>query len=288
MSDGDYIEGICVVCEEEKDVDPQDKTCIDCWSEKDEVERLRRKGVSKEKEEEPERMKGRCEGIEGVVLVAGCRRSCNLIPETHLCVPCHADHLKRKLLGDVGPEETGEGEPQPPGEDPGKKKEDAEMVKNEKKRKNKVAVCLKCGEEITIIGRGLCGKCYWQEHRAGTLDANYPKKKSWGRKKKAASASPPPAPPEEPAETAEAVLERAKKIHAPGARMSKAELEKSLQEKSGFDKVMEDGNVEEEVASMTKAIRRLADEVNKWKRIAAERQAKLELVRDMLTEQAEK
>ena len=34
--------------------------------------------------------------------------------------------------------------------------------------------CIQCEREMNIIGRGLCGGCYYKEKSKGTLDANYP------------------------------------------------------------------------------------------------------------------
>lgn len=70
--------------------------------------------------------------------------------------------------------------------------------------------CAKCKEEKTITGRGLCSKCYHQEHKAGTLDQNYPS--TFVRLEAEAVAQPEPSPqsaaaavPEE--ELATAILE---------------------------------------------------------------------------------
>lgn len=38
----------------------------------------------------------------------------------------------------------------------------------------KIQSCAKCSESKPIAARGLCGKCWAQEKKAGTLDANYP------------------------------------------------------------------------------------------------------------------
>ena len=44
-------------------------------------------------------------------------------------------------------------------------------------------VCAKCGEEKTIVSRKLCGKCRMEEIKAGTIDQNYPAKRSLFKKK---------------------------------------------------------------------------------------------------------
>jgi len=49
--------------------------------------------------------------------------------------------------------------------------------------KKPVRVCLKCSDERPIIGRGLCGKCYFQEKSAGTIDENYPPTRKRGPNK---------------------------------------------------------------------------------------------------------
>ena len=41
---------------------------------------------------------------------------------------------------------------------------------------NRIAECARCHEEKTIISRGLCSKCRYEEEKAGTLDQNYPAK----------------------------------------------------------------------------------------------------------------
>lgn len=38
----------------------------------------------------------------------------------------------------------------------------------------KIQSCAKCSESKPIAARGLCGKCWAQEKKAGTLDTNYP------------------------------------------------------------------------------------------------------------------
>lgn len=47
-----------------------------------------------------------------------------------------------------------------------------------------VKACAKCGEVKTIISRGLCGRCRYQEEKAGTLDKNYPVAGRSGKQKK--------------------------------------------------------------------------------------------------------
>ncbi len=44
-------------------------------------------------------------------------------------------------------------------------------------------VCVKCGEQKTIVSRGLCAKCRNYEIKAGTLDQNYPPKTALFKKK---------------------------------------------------------------------------------------------------------
>lgn len=39
---------------------------------------------------------------------------------------------------------------------------------------NPVKPCAKCGAEVEIVDRGLCGPCYYRENISGTLDENYP------------------------------------------------------------------------------------------------------------------
>ena len=40
----------------------------------------------------------------------------------------------------------------------------------EEKMSKKIAICLDCGREKTIMGRGLCSRCYQRHRDAGTLD----------------------------------------------------------------------------------------------------------------------
>jgi hypothetical protein len=40
-----------------------------------------------------------------------------------------------------------------------------------------IAVCVQCDRKMTLIARGLCGKCYNAHRKAGTLDEKYPAKR---------------------------------------------------------------------------------------------------------------
>lgn len=55
--------------------------------------------------------------------------------------------------------------------------------KEETVAKNKVKTCADCATEKTIIGRGLCGKCYWKYKHQGTLDEKFPTTRTSPKKK---------------------------------------------------------------------------------------------------------
>lgn len=123
----------------------------------------------------------------------GCRRR-TLNPNTR-CGKC-----KEKVEAPVFVDED---EKAPQIESKNEKK--PEMGGTEMAKQNKRATCEKCKRpDMVIIGRGLCGKCYYAEKRKGTLDANWPRLRPSG---KDFDKSPPPEepaletpPPEEPDE----------------------------------------------------------------------------------------
>lgn len=76
------------------------------------------------------------------------------------------------------------------------KKETPREGKEEAVAKNrKVQACAKCGREMLIIARDLCGKCYYAEKGAGTLDANFPSSHPLANKSEARKPKEPAEPP---------------------------------------------------------------------------------------------